>query len=252
MLMEVVEYLVNLGRLNASPVVTVPGAPPNVFYVRQPDGTLKLMNQAAPSVAHTLYSLDSFARLAAAWGDGLVWYSHAGATLQNDDFRATYATVEHPVFATVRSIAAGTGMYRQDQLLTLLRTTFRDCLPANSNLVELLRRVKLKAGQTADSEVQPGRVSLGKTMTAELTGAGVLPEYLTLSVPVFANADLPARAAVEFVLDPVPAQEQFLFRPLPGQVEAAQAAAVADLAGRLADALAAAGAGSVPAYHGRP
>jgi hypothetical protein len=68
--------------------------------------------------------------------------------------------------------------------------------------------------------VQRGKSSIGKTIQQQIEGLGEIPEYVTLTVPFWANRVL-VYVDVECSLDPDEATQTFKLVPLPGKVERA-------------------------------
>ena len=75
----------------------------------------------------------------------------------------------------------------QRSLIRLLRITFADCLPAESNLVSLLRSLRFTNNGEVQTDIQRGREALGKQILNEVRGVDVLPDEIVLNVPVFEN-----------------------------------------------------------------
>lgn len=261
MIEEALAFMTEQGKKLADPVVRVSGEPGHVYFLRQTDGSLKRYEAAAAPRSHKAASIEAIVNKAAdAIKEGdmpEIWYSRAGVAIYLDasDRRDTVQLnlgLSLPLSRLIELEKQRPG-FQQAQLIKELRITFRDCLTSAGNLVEVLRKVKFNAGKDVDSEVQHGKVSLGKTLTAQVTGTGVLPEYVTLTVPVFANRTLAScTATVECALEPDAGTETFQLIPLPGQIERAIDAGETKLGSMIHQGLAEAKAEATGVFFGQP
>lgn len=114
----------------------------------------------------------------------------------------------------------------QKSFVRLLRIDFRGCL-GDSNLLPLVRQLKFTADGAVEGNIQHGRESMGKQITAAVTGADAIPEDLTLFVPVFENH--PFRARVACAVETLPHEQAFRLTPFPLEVPVAMDAAMEDV-----------------------
>lgn len=151
------------------------------------------------------------------------WYDENGVTFIMDDFasqdRAVLSLPKSPQWLAILDLAKGRAMSQRD-LIQLLRTTLRDCLGKCGDLIKNLREIKWKSLAEGESNIQRGKASIGKTIQQQIEGLGEIPEYITLTVPFWANRVL-VYVDVECSLDPDEATTTFKLVPLPGKVERA-------------------------------
>lgn len=106
----------------------------------------------------------------------------------------------------------------QEDLYRLLRGELRKTT-GDIGLAEIIRKVNFTKMQSAGSEISNTRVSVDKSIVAEVTGTSKIPEIVTVRTPVFATFGDPV--LVECSLDADLMRSQFIFKPLPGEVDAA-------------------------------
>jgi hypothetical protein len=108
----------------------------------------------------------------------------------------------------------------QADLIRYLRVSFHNCVP--SSTVTLFRTLELKAANEARSHIGHGAESLGKSITAKVTGAAEIPDEITFTVPVWENYR-PVRE-IRCVLDLDPHLMQFKLTPVASAIAQAQEA----------------------------
>lgn len=237
---DTLEALVKLGMNQAASVVKCDDEPEGLYYIRNQDGTLKLVESAPEPRSHTASDLTAIIAKAkeerglflAGIGDGdeldhggpEVWFSRSNVTLflSGNDRRETVKlplVLSEPL-ARLIQFAQSKPALSQSDFVRELRVTFRDCLGQAGNLLPVLRQVKFKASVGTDTTLGHGNVSIGKSLDAQVTGSGDIPETVTLSVPVFsASAFKIVRANVLCALEPNAATATFQLIPFPGQIE---------------------------------
>lgn len=239
------------------------------YYVVRSDGEM-VLTQAKPAPKnHQAADLETVVAQAVAGlaGPGAphpeIWYGReavvalvVGSGIDGGASRAAFALSPSPQLATLTEWdRAKRFEIDQRALILLLRTLFADCLGQCPDLIDAVRNVRTQRAADVNKQVQHGKVSLGKTELAEMTGLKALPEAITLTVPVWAQTAAPWRAPVRVAIDPDPEREVFKLVVLPGEIEAAYWLAEQRLAMRLAELLGEHGPGkgdAVPVYHGRP
>ena len=98
--------------------------------------------------------------------------------------------------------------------------------------------IKFRKSDSGASSIQHGSESLGRTIEAEVSGAGDIPESVVVSCPVYANhGEREKTATIMYDLEIVPADGQFRFRPIPDELERVIDAALDDIRTRIVDAL---------------
>ena len=179
----------------------------------------------------------------------VAWYSRQGVVVLVDDTtrrdRVTLPLELSPQVKALQALEGSRKSFTQKELILFLRTTLAKC--ADPSLVDIFRRVKFRATQGGDAELTHGKSSIGRQLTAELTGQQAIPEYVAFSLPIFAASFL-AVGRVECAIEVLPDSEQFQLIPLPGQIEAAIAEAEAKLGEAINDSLGEHGA----AFYGKP
>ena len=256
MIREALEYLFTAGRQSADVIVKPEAEPPHVYYVREPNGKLTKWYADPPPKSHTALSMATLVDTA----KGLVgpcnpsvWYSAESvvATLDRDRRdRITLPLDLSEPFKLLRQWHANKPAISQADLIRALRITLADCLASSGNLLDIIRRVRFRTGSDTTAEVSHGRSSIGKALESEVTGTGILPEYVGFSVPVFATPCVAGiRAHVRCALDPDAATGTFRVIPIPGQLESAAEDAVEEIGMTVRDLV---GEAAVGVYHGKP
>ena len=132
----------------------------------------------------------------------------------------------------------------------LKRTMFAGCLPSHPTFLENVRKLRTSKAAEVNSEIGKGKVSLGRSVIAEMSGVELIPEEIVIRVPVFAAASLLAFADVRVCVDPNPEEEQFTLVVIPGQIEQAWRAGEVYIQAKLAALLG--NESEIPLYHGTP
>lgn len=190
------------------------------------DGKVEILPSVPQWRNHKAFDLDTIAAFARERPDtAAIWYSRSAVVclLVDEDrrHRVTMSLHSSPQMVTLAKMEAN-GLFKQRDLILLLRTTFKSCLGPAGNIIEVLRKISFQHNKEGGSEVLRGKSSVGASLRSELTGTGALPEYVTLDVPVFDAGSLALiTAKVECVLDPEEQTESFRLQPLPGQIEKA-------------------------------
>jgi hypothetical protein len=254
MLQEAIEKIARLaGEAKSIQVIRPAGEPEHVYLLQHPEGYDRCVAEPPPR-RHRVLSLESLMVLAENTDakNAVIWYSRAGVTFVfNDGDRRDTAMLELRLSKPVETLLAlekDQRSFNQTDLIKMLRTTFAECLDPAGNLLEILRRIKFSASRSGEAVVQHGKASVGRSLEAELTGTGALPEYITLDVPIFAQAWAGWRGLVRCAFEPNAATETFQVIPLPGQIEAA----IQQAEDRLGEALVARLTDKVNVYHGCP
>lgn len=136
--------------------------------------------------------------------------------------------VPHPAAVKLAEWEADNGCeIEQRDLLWLLRTTFANAVQPAS-FVPAIRQVKFRVNTAADSSVQIGRESMGKSVDAEMVqGSDAVGEELQLKMPVYTNVREEAGPAgfVVCQLDILIGKQKFKIKPWAGEVTARREAA---------------------------
>ena len=237
--------------LAAGPKILKPsGEPKHVYLLTKSDGTTERRDADAEPREHAAANLDTVVAFALRFKDfeAEIWYSRSQVVVLIGEYRRERATLSLVLSEQMKAMTiVHARKLDQRSLLTLLRVTLKDCL-RDAGLIEVLRRVKFESGMMVDAAVGHGTASIGKEMRGKVSGQGMIPEYVVFDVPVFENAFRTFRWPVEVAIDPDPSTGTFQLTPLPGQIEAALAAAEEMIAEKVAEVV----GEDVPAYFGTP
>ena len=254
---ETLKFLLDVGKSQADMIVRAPQEPPQVYYVRNATtGDLARHYAELPPQnvrAHTIGSLVAYLK------DNLttdcrIWYDSKSIT--GEISRSAYSggpflpyigwccdtivmeCVPSDQYVRLSQFQKSRPALSQAELIRDLRITFRDCLGSCGELVAILQRVRFNQSSTIETEISHGKSSLGKAITGEVTGLKILPEYITLNIPVFTNPSIRnVRYPVECALDPDAATGTFRVIPLPGQLEMASDYASNEIRSLIQDAI---------------
>ncbi len=253
MLKEALEYTVTLGRQSAEVIVKPPAEPNHVYFVRKPDGSLEEKEAKPFPGSHEAFSLQAILAHATDPEASDVWYNATHIITRFGDklrSRVTLSLATSPQYRSLQAWASEAKMLTQVEIVRALRTTFRDALESNPNLAQVLKKVNFKAVSSTTGEIGHGNASLGKEVSANLTGADTIPEYVKFTFPIYVNPCFRAiRATVECALEPDASNGTFRVIPLPGQMECAVESTLAKIAEEIREGLAESG---VSLYFGKP
>lgn len=221
----------------------------NKDYLIMKDGKATLIDAQPRRRDHKARDLGAIKSFAEQYQTGSVWYSRSGVVFLFDDGdrrdRVTLPLCLSPQVSTLLELESSRRAMDQRLLILLLRTMFKDCL-MDSNLIDVLRQVDWKKGEQGEQVIQRGKSSLGKSIAAEMNTQAPLPEYVALSVPIFASGFPGIRSIVEMALEPNEQTATFQFFPLPGQIEEAVARGEGALGSMLNESV------SIPVRYGEP
>lgn len=114
----------------------------------------------------------------------------------------------------------------QKDFIRLLRVTYRGCL-ADGNLVSTLRNIKWNNSDAGESAVQHGRESMGRQIIAQVQGIDVIPEEITLTIPVFENHAF--RTRIQCAVDVNAEARTFSLTPFPQEMHNAMESTLDDI-----------------------
>lgn len=256
MLQEAIEYLVGLGRDNMPDVVKPDAEPSHIYYLRDGNGNLQRRIAEPAPIDHEPSDLQTLADLAIRVQDDgenpEIWVHSGRVELihERETQRDTSRIYLHQSkqINDLQNLEQKQPWYSQRDFIKLLRVNFRGCLSAHPTLIEIVRKVKFNISESGESEVRIGQSSLGKSINAQIHGTGDLPDEVTLSVPIFANAELKYWGQVVCVLDADPNSKQFQLIPAPGSIENAVQSAMGAIHGELTAMLQ---GKEIPIYLGR-
>mgnify|MGYP001560667198 CR=1 FL=1 len=252
MLAELLNGIVELGRESGG-LKIVPEPNSHRYYLHDVSaGTHELAETPPTARAHRASDFETIVALARKNKDGaVVWYSRGGIVLLVDDEtrrdRVTLSFELSPQIAALQLLEKQQRAMTQSDLRNLLRRVFKNCLSQSGNIIELISNLKFTVATDGRSEVSQGKSSIGKALEAQLTGQSVIPEYITLSVPVFVAAYIVPQS-VQCVLDLEPTNQTFQLIPVAGELEKAITAAERAVGESLISEL----DREVPVYFGTP
>jgi len=120
-----------------------------------------------------------------------------------------------------------TGVSRtQKDFIRDLRVVYRSCL-ADTNLIANLRGIKWDNRDGGDSNLQHGKESMGRQIINQVQGVDVIPEEISLTIPVFENHTF--RTRIQCAVDVNPESRTFALTPFPQELHNAMEAALDDI-----------------------
>lgn len=251
------DLAVEAARAKEPRIVPIPGDPRNVFVDRAGTGGWEKEPLPPAKRSHRVDTIEDLARLARYALEELelhpvVWHNEHAVVLvfnQRDLWDSAAVTLHQaPQWQTLAKLAIRTPI-RQRELITLLRVDLAGCLPT-PRLINAVSHVNFRAASHGESIIQQGRESLGRSVESEIAGVkDAIPDRETVRVPLYQNVgERELRWDIECDLEVNAAEQVFVFRPLPGEMEEAIATHQADIRGRLIAAL----GDDVPVYAGSP
>lgn len=222
MLKEALDFLRDRFTVAAgAKLLNVPGDG-RIAYVDQ-GGTLHQIAVTPPLRGHTVNSVDDLIAAAAKWNASpVVWINGQNIVLVTDDGdrrdRVTLPLVKSAAFSRLTALAKDPEL-DQAELIRTLRVDLQGTI-RRAELLAAVRHIKFRASSSGQSIVQHGNESMGKTIEAEVTGAGDIPETVVVECAVFSNPDEREKSfTVGCDLEIVPADSTFRFQPIPDELE---------------------------------
>lgn len=223
----------------------------------QADGTLQFFPPQPVWRKHQALDLETIVNFAKRFAASkpAIWYHRDGIVcLINDNDRrerVNFKLSYSPQFVALRELEKKQILDHR-AIIMLLRTTFKNCLGRHPKLIESLRSIKFNVAKAGESEIGRGKSSIGNSLKAEMAALDTLPEYVTLTVPVFDNGSLTFIVKdVECVLEPLEQQQSFQLFPVPGAMELAVTNAEAEVRKVISEGLTG-DESSIPLYYGTP
>ena len=225
-------------RANGARVIQIPGGPSHVTMLEDREGQIRSVEALPPLRAYKAFSLDGLAEQLlsiASKEDAAVFVGREAvvAVFNEDEDRRNLSTVSltrSEAFASLCKLEEASKIAQQDLVLEL-RTTFAHSFGPDSFL-PVVRKLKFSRSTDGASDVQHGRESMGKQVTAEVSGVdGAIPEEVTFTVPVYDQVEFLASVRCAVHVDVVEAA--FVVKPLGGEIEKALREANAHMAQHL-------------------
>lgn len=198
----------------------IPGDDPRRRLIVKADGTFETVELRAGPQAATAGTIPALVSKVADWHGRVdnepmgpeVWYSHkygVRGVRGRDDRRETitYPLAYAEAFRVLAASSTKAGQtFKHRDFVHLLRTLFKDKVPPL--LLQAVTRINWNFGETGNADLaKTGRTSVDKKLVAELVGVETIPEYVTFTVPVWAELDFPV--GIEAYVSPNPADQSF-------------------------------------------
>jgi hypothetical protein len=187
-----------------------------------------------------------------------IYYNQAGLTAVLDDTERRHSKIrmtftKTPEWLLLEGFAKG-AFFDQLALIRLLRQNLAHACPSAPTVVAKVRKVRFQASEAIEGDVQRGRESLGKEITAELVQADQVPETVTLQVRPFLELgrDRAGLADVSCLLDIDVHKKGFRLVPSPGEMQEVLDGELSLLESDLRALLDADPAAQFPIFYGTP
>lgn len=224
----------------AQKTFTVPAEPSNIYYLIKPDGPQRCIADPKP-YRHEAADLSSILRLK----PSQVWYSRKGIVglldkmdVNSDRVRMKLTPTEQLRKLQEMEAKGGGQTFKQAELIYALRTIFADnWAQSQPQLLSVVREIKMSIQTQTGSNVQQTKVSVNKSILAEMSGTQSLPELVIFKVAVFHEFAGSIEAEIRIAIDLVPASESFILTVLPGDTERALQSAESQIGERLQNAV---------------
>lgn len=209
--------------------------PDHIYLIQNGSGQIERC-EAAPHPRH--HEVGSLAALVTALElankGAVIFYSRDGIVgIYSNDLRRDRVTVKvglSPQILELQQITSkGGAQFTQRDMLRWFRNSMFGCLTQPSNVEDQIKNVKFESSKEATGVISKGKSSVGKQIQAQLVGAETLPDYLDMTVPIFANPTLQCRAAIKLSFEVDEHAEVFAVRTIPLSVEQAITEAEDDL-----------------------
>ena len=198
----------------------------------------------------TLHDLLAFAEKHASPEGSAIYFNpgYVRLVLDHDAHRverATLALTPSDQWKTLKALEGGKPLDHKP-FLRLLRIDLSGTMPPGV-LYDRVKRVAFDNGSIVTADVSRNKAeSMGRSITAKVSGEGEIPEEVTLEVPVYSTPGETARYAVRCSVEVDPGSGRFTLAPLPDELTRVQALALASIRERLAQGT------KIPAYLGAP
>lgn len=234
MLKEAFAYLFDSAReQQKAKLLEVPGDG-RTAYVDQA-GTLKEIKVSPPLRGHRVESVVDLVAAAKKWNTApVVWVSESCVVLITDDGDRRERVTMGLKLTDQFAFLVDAQRFDQPEMIRALRVNLPGA-EKRAELIAAIRSLKWRTSTSGTADLQHGNESLGKTVENEVTGAGTIPELVTVSTAVFSNpGEEKNEVTIGCDLEIDAPKQKFLFRPLPDELRAAKAKAVEDIRARIA------------------
>lgn len=234
MIAEAIAKLQELFRAtNPLVVVKPPAEPDHIYYLTDQEGGNIQRVEADPQPRrHTASDLSAIVAFAREFhgldsadqderNDVDVWYHRTGVVClldsQSRRDRITLPLAYSEPLKVLQNLDGKPCSFSQKEFVRLLKVNLANCV--DGALISALCYLKFKATTDGESSIGHAKVSVGKSISAQVTGQKEFPEVIHVSVPIFHGFMHHATHAVACALEIEPTNERFSLTPLPGEIE---------------------------------
>ena len=236
MIKDALEFIrEKFAKAEGAKLLQVPGDGRTAFIDQ--GGTLVKHDVSPPLRAHNVKSVDDLIAAAQTWNvKPVVWVNGSEVVLLPDDNdrrdRVTLKLVKSAAFSKLCALAAKPEV-DQAELVRIIRVDLQGTI-SRTELLTAIRSIKFRSLTSGQSTIQHGNESMGRTIEAEVTGAGNLPELVVVSCATFSNpGERDKTMTVACDLEIVPQEQTFRFQPIPDEIERVTDAALEDIRQRI-------------------
>jgi|SRR5580700_3591250 hypothetical protein len=258
MIQEAIDTLVAIGKEcetakaegKKAREIKIPGDGRTVLFERE--GEFVTRDVPPANRAHTVATAQDLIASAKKWGaGGVIWISPTQAVLVTDDAdrreTVTLPFSEGKTWKFLSGLEKGNGCFDQPAMIRALRTELVNA--ANQpDILTTVRKIKFRTLAAGTSDLQHGNESMGQQIENEVSGAGEVPERLTVDTHVYSNlGEREVKFSVALDLEIDAANRRFILKPIADEIERVSQAALLDISDRIAQALP-----DYPLFFGRP
>lgn len=255
MLKEFVEAIREMaveGCTESKTPVMVPVNPRTAYATLEGDKVVINEAEREPARCHKSIDLETITAFAVRFKEtAAIWYSRFAVIVLTDDADREDSVRLNLQFSDqyrkLMDLAKSQAKMSQRDTILMLRSTFKDGLLNNADLVKQLRSVKVQS--SGGAELQRGKSSEGRQIAAQIGSEYEPPEYLSLSIPVFLDQIGTGLQTVQCVFEVDENGPAFQLFPLPAELEKAAVEAERMIQANIIKLL---GKEKVPVYYGTP
>ena len=188
-----------------------PAEPPDVYSIyNQRTGEIvkdRITAEPKPILCRQVLNTAALVACAQAGTNGAIYYNkqgcvaiHTGA--DNRRYRVDLPLPFSEEFIQCRTLASNA--YPQRQFWNLLRTTFADAV--DESIIRIFKTLKWSDSGAVNSSVSVGKESLGKSVMADVSGEGSIPDTINMFITAldatqFRTKRYPLRCAVDTIIE---------------------------------------------------
>lgn len=202
-------------------IVPLPGRGDKVLVVRPGEAVLEVKTDTPPR-HDRLHSLKSFADAAKAFGSEVVVYvgkEEVEAILNNTGDRLDCLTMPLPLHPQFKLLAGLTGQgWNVKQVVRFLKVSLRGCL--QEGFAERFSKLDFDQRTSGGDATGHGRDSLGRKVEMVVSNAEDIPEFFSVSLPVF-NLEIATVVSVEVAVTLDTQARTIALEVIPGGIDKA-------------------------------